>query len=98
MAIEKRLSGRVAVVTGASRGGGRAIALALGELGATVYVTGRSSRGSGRTEDLPGTIEDTAEAVSAAGGEGVAARVDQTVDEEEGALLGRVGAAGGGRG
>jgi NAD(P)-dependent dehydrogenase (short-subunit alcohol dehydrogenase family) len=90
MAAETRLDGRVAVVTGATRGGGRAIALALGEQGATVYVTGRSSRATGRTEGMPGTVEDTAEAVSAAGGEGVAVRVDHTVEAEVAALVARV--------
>src|SRR5262245_45161452 len=90
MATERALSGRVAVVTGASRGGGGAMAIAVGELGATVYVTGRSTRGGGRTEELPGTIEDTAEEVGAAGGEGVPARVDHTRDDEVAALFGRV--------
>src|SRR3712207_6168807 len=74
------LHGRVAVVTGASRGAGRAIALVLGEAGATVYVTGRSTRAAGTTENLPGTIEETAEAVTASGGTGIPARVDHTVD------------------
>jgi NAD(P)-dependent dehydrogenase (short-subunit alcohol dehydrogenase family) len=90
MVIEKKVAGGVAVVTGASRGGGRAIAVALGELGMTVYVTGRSARGGDRTEDLPGTIEDTAEAVDAAGGQGVPVRVDHTVDAEVEALFARV--------
>ena len=61
------LKGKVAVVTGASRGAGRGIALVLGEAGATVYITGRSVRGS-TTEDLPGSIEETAEVVTARGG------------------------------
>ena len=52
-----RLAGKVAVVTGASRGTGRGIALVLGSEGATVYVTGRSSRAGGRTEELPGTVD-----------------------------------------
>ena len=56
------MRGRVAVVTGASRGVGKGIALALGEAGATVYVTGRSDA-SGTTEGLPGTVRDTADAV-----------------------------------
>jgi NAD(P)-dependent dehydrogenase (short-subunit alcohol dehydrogenase family) len=61
------LSALIAVVTGASRGVGRGIAEALGQCGATVYVTGRSVRGS-TTEDLPGTIDETAEAVTVGGG------------------------------
>ena len=66
------LSGRVALVTGASRGVGKGIALALGEAGATVYVTGRTlQEGQAR---LPGTISATAEEVTARGGKGVALR------------------------
>ena len=84
------LAGKVAVVTGASRGAGRAIALVLGEAGATVYVTGRSTRGGPTTEGVPGTIEDTAEAVAERGGAGVAVRVDHTRDAEVEALFGRV--------
>ena len=60
----RRLSERVAVVTGASRGVGKGIAIALGEQGATVYVTGRTGGGGERS------VEATAEAVGAAGGEG----------------------------
>jgi NAD(P)-dependent dehydrogenase (short-subunit alcohol dehydrogenase family) len=63
--IIKSLKGKIAVVTGASRGAGRGIALALGEAGATVYVTGRSVRGEASTENLPGTIEETADVVAA---------------------------------
>ena len=65
---------QVAVVTGASRGAGRAIALQLGEAGATVYVTGRSVRGAPTTENLPGTVDETAEEVTARGGTGIAVR------------------------
>ena len=65
------LSDRVALVTGASRGAGAAIAAVLGEGGATVYVTGRSSRAGARTEDMPGTVEDAADAVTARGGTGI---------------------------
>ena len=84
------LAGRVTVVTGASRGAGRAIAKVLGEAGATVYVTGRSTRGGASTEQLPGTVEDTADLVTAAGGAGLAVRVDHTRDEDVAALLARV--------
>jgi len=84
------LRGKVAVVTGASRGGGRGIALALGEQGATVYVTGRSVRGEPTTDDLPGTIDETAEKVAARGGMGIPVRCDHTVDAEVEALFERV--------
>jgi len=85
-----RLQGTVAVVTGASRGAGRGIALSLGEAGATVYVTGRSIRGEATTENLPGTIEDTAECVTARGGTGIAVRCDHTVDSDVEQLFARV--------
>lgn len=84
------LAEAVAVVTGASRGAGRAIARVLGGAGATVYVTGRSVRGEETTEGLPGTVEDTAGEVTAAGGKGVAVRCDHTVDDEVEALFERV--------
>jgi NAD(P)-dependent dehydrogenase (short-subunit alcohol dehydrogenase family) len=83
------LRGRVAVVTGASRGVGKGIALALGEAGATVYVTGRSGPG-GTTEGLPGTVEDTADAVTQRGGQGVPVRCDHTADAEVEALFARI--------
>jgi hypothetical protein len=70
------LAGRVALVTGASRGAGKGIALVLGEQGATVYLTGRSTRGGRSTLGRPGTIEDTAESVDERGGRGVAIRCD----------------------
>jgi NAD(P)-dependent dehydrogenase (short-subunit alcohol dehydrogenase family) len=84
------LSGCVALVTGSSRGVGRGIALALGDCGATVYVTGRSSRAGETTEGLPGTVEDTAEAVAERGGSGVAVRCDHFVDAEVEALFARI--------
>lgn len=83
------LHGTVAVVTGASRGVGRGVAVALGAAGATVYVTGRSVADD-TTEDLPGTITETAAAVTAAGGEGVAVRCDHTVDADVDALFERI--------
>ncbi|MEO3759370.1 SDR family oxidoreductase [Mycobacterium sp. B14F4] len=72
------LRGRVAVVAGATRGAGRGIAAALGESGATVVCTGRSSRGGGARSDYdrPETIEETAELVTALGGVGIAVRAD----------------------
>jgi NAD(P)-dependent dehydrogenase (short-subunit alcohol dehydrogenase family) len=83
------LEGKVAVVTGASRGVGRGIAIVLGEAGSTVYVTGRSQRSS-RTENLPGSIDETAEAVTMRGGVGIAVRCDHTVDNDVLALFQRV--------
>ena len=85
------LSGKVAVVTGASRGGGRGIASVLGEAGATIYVTGRSVRGRLTNPALTGTtIEDTADLVTARGGRGIPVRVDHTVDAEIDSLFGQV--------
>jgi NAD(P)-dependent dehydrogenase (short-subunit alcohol dehydrogenase family) len=90
------LHGKIAVVTGASRGGGRAIATALGEAGATVYVTGRSVRGGATTEGLPETIDDTADEITARGGVGIPVRVDHTFDQQVEALFTRVRAEQGG--
>jgi NAD(P)-dependent dehydrogenase (short-subunit alcohol dehydrogenase family) len=85
--IQKQsLQGKIALVAGATRGAGRGIAIALGEAGATVYCTGRSSRKSSRkrptTPGLRETIEETAELVTAAGGHGIAVRVDHEVPAE----------------
>src|SRR5262249_32914307 len=77
-----RIKDKVAVVTGASRGAGLGIAVVLGLEGATVYVTGRSSRGGRATEDLPGTVEEAAEAVTARGGVGIPVWCDHTLDAE----------------
>src|SRR6202790_4060879 len=76
------LRGKIALVAGATRGAGRGIAVALGEAGATVYCTGRSSRGRRATPGRPETIEETAELVTAAGGRGIAVRVDHTKPAE----------------
>ncbi len=87
------LLGKVAVVAGASRGAGRGIALALGEAGATVYVAGRSTRGGTPPSDgAPGTIEETAEAVTARGGVGIPVRTDCTDESQVAALFERVAA------
>jgi NAD(P)-dependent dehydrogenase (short-subunit alcohol dehydrogenase family) len=84
------LSGTVALVAGATRGAGRGIAVALGAAGATVWCTGRSTR-AGRSEyDRAETIEETAELVDAAGGRGVAVRVDHSVPEQVAGLVGRI--------
>jgi NAD(P)-dependent dehydrogenase (short-subunit alcohol dehydrogenase family) len=88
----ERLTGRVAVVTGASRGAGRGIAGTLGGAGATVYVTGRSTRGELTVPEFPNTIEDTADEVVARGGRGVPVRCDHTDDAAVRALFDRVGA------
>ncbi len=86
------LAGRVALVAGATRGAGRGIAVALGEAGATVYCTGRSTR-AGRSEyDRPETIEETAEQVNAAGGTGIAVAVDHLESEQVAALVARIDA------
>jgi NAD(P)-dependent dehydrogenase (short-subunit alcohol dehydrogenase family) len=85
------LTGRVALVAGATRGAGRGIACALGEAGATVYCTGRSTRDR-PAGTRPETIEETAERVSARGGLGVAVRVDHTVPAEVEALVARIAA------
>jgi NAD(P)-dependent dehydrogenase (short-subunit alcohol dehydrogenase family) len=69
---------RVGVVTGATRGAGKAIALELGAAGWTVYVTGRSTRARPSMEGLPGTLEETSEAVDAVGGRGIPVRCDHT--------------------
>ena len=79
---------RVAVVTGGSRGVGRGIAIALGSHGYTVYVSGRTQR-EGESQ-WGGTIHDTAAAVTAAGGKGVAVPVDHRDDEQTAALFERV--------
>jgi NAD(P)-dependent dehydrogenase (short-subunit alcohol dehydrogenase family) len=95
------LRGRVAIVTGASRGAGRGIAMELGAAGATVYVTGRSTRGQpaggyerilaeSGMESLPGTIDDTADEVARLGGTGVPVRVDHTREDEVRELFARV--------
>lgn len=89
-AIASTLSGRVAVVTGASRGAGRGIAVTLGAAGATVYVTGRSIKGQPTTENLPGTLEETAEIVTTRGGTGIPVRCDHTLDSDVEELFGRV--------
>ena len=85
-----KLNGKVALVAGGTRGAGRGIAVELGAAGATVYVTGRSTR-DGRSEyDRPETIEETAELVDRAGGRGIAVRVDHLEPEQVRTLVGRI--------
>ena len=89
------LMGQVAVVAGATRGAGRGIARMLGEAGATVYCTGRSSRGAPRVHthhfrDRPETIEETAELVTAAGGAGIPLVVDHADETQVKSLFSTV--------
>ena len=89
--IHKPLASTVAVVTGASRGAGKGIALALGEAGATVYCVGRTRRGGAAPIDgAPGTIDDTAEAVTARGGRGIAVATDCTDEAQVAAAFAQV--------
>jgi NAD(P)-dependent dehydrogenase (short-subunit alcohol dehydrogenase family) len=92
----KPLNGKIAVVAGAARGAGRGIARMLGEAGATVYCTGRSSRTRPNTSKhhyagRPETIEETAEMVDAAGGVGIPARVDHAAEAEVATFFERIG-------
>ncbi len=93
-AARRPLEGRVALVAGATRGAGRGIACMLGEAGATVYCTGRSTRGhppeEGPFAGRPETIEETAEMVGARGGTGIAVRVDHLVPKEVESLVARI--------
>ncbi|MFD4897952.1 SDR family oxidoreductase [Streptomyces sp. NPDC058411] len=86
------LDGRIALVAGATRGAGRGIAVQLGAAGATVYVTGRTTRERRSEYDRPETIEETAELVTAAGGTGIAVPTDHLVPEQVRALAGRIDA------
>ncbi|WP_371587019.1 SDR family oxidoreductase [Streptomyces virginiae] len=86
----RQLAGKVALVAGGTRGGGRGIAVELGAAGATVYVTGRSS-GTRRSDlDRPETIEETAETITAAGGRGIPVRTDHSDPEQVQALVARI--------
>ena len=95
------LEGKIAVVAGATRGAGRGIACMLGEVGATVYCTGRTTRAAAAARILdpkrpfelskrPESVEETAEMVTAYGGEGIAVQVDHTVEEQVSALFERI--------
>ncbi|MEW2174841.1 SDR family oxidoreductase [Streptomyces sp. NPDC005406] len=86
------LDGRIALVAGATRGAGRGIAVQLGAAGATVYVTGRTTRERRSEYDRPETIEETAELVTAAGGTGIAVPADHLVPEQVRALAERIDA------
>lgn len=85
------LNDTIALVTGASRGAGRAISLELGAAGATVYVTGRSIDACPTTDNVPGTIDGTAREVTERGGRGIAVRCDHTVDADVESVFRRIG-------
>ena len=84
------LAGKVALVAGATRGAGRGIAVQLGEAGATVYVTGRTTRAERSEMNRPETIEETAALVDKAGGRGIAVQVDHLVPDQVRALVDRI--------
>jgi NAD(P)-dependent dehydrogenase (short-subunit alcohol dehydrogenase family) len=86
------LSGKVALVAGATRGAGRAIAVELARAGATVYATGRSTRSSRSEYNRPETIEETADLMEAVGGKGVWVRVDHLEPDQVAALVQRIDA------
>jgi len=83
----KSLDGKIALVAGATRGAGRGIAMELGAAGATVYVTGRTTRAARSEYNRPETIEETAELVTKAGGRGIAVQVDHLIPEQVQALV-----------
>ncbi|MEV0421170.1 SDR family oxidoreductase [Streptosporangium canum] len=89
--------GQVALVAGATRGGGRGIAVQLGAAGATVYVTGRTTATARSPMNRPETIEETAELVTAAGGRGIAVQVDHLEEDQVRDLVARIGAEQDGR-
>ncbi|MFK7692933.1 SDR family oxidoreductase [Paenibacillus sp. HJGM_3] len=86
----KALEGKVALVAGATRGAGRGIAIELGAAGATVYVTGRTTRTQRSEYDRPETIEETAELVDQVGGRGIAVQVDHLDPDQVQALIVRI--------
>ena len=86
-AVEKPLRGRVALVAGATRGAGRAIAVSLALAGATVYASGRSVRGHPATPGRPETIDETADIIRSYGGRAYAVRTDHTIEAEVRRLL-----------
>lgn len=88
--METSLAGKVALVAGATRGAGRGIAVQLGAAGATVYVTGRTSRSKRSEMNRPETIEETAALVDEAGGRGIAVQVDHLVPDDVRELVTRI--------
>jgi NAD(P)-dependent dehydrogenase (short-subunit alcohol dehydrogenase family) len=89
--MSQGLQGKVAWVAGATRGAGRGIAVELGAAGATVYCTGRTTRAHGSEMNRPETIEETADLVRQAGGEGIAVQVDHLDSGQVEALAARIG-------
>lgn len=85
----KPLTGKVALVTGGSRGAGRGIAIELGKAGAIVYITGRSTKGNS-TNNWPGTIDDTVSQIEAYGGKGIAICCDHTNDSETESVINQI--------
>jgi NAD(P)-dependent dehydrogenase (short-subunit alcohol dehydrogenase family) len=94
---QQPLSDHIALVAGGTRGAGRGISVELGAAGATVYVTGRTTRERRSPMNRPETIEETAELVDEAGGRGIPVRVDHTQPDEVKALVERIDAEQGGR-
>ncbi|TGK28950.1 SDR family NAD(P)-dependent oxidoreductase [Leptospira gomenensis] len=88
--IRKKLKDTIALVAGGTRGAGRGISVALGEAGATVYITGRSTKNSPSEMKRSETIEETAELVNAAGGIGIAVRTDHSDSAEVRRLFERI--------
>jgi NAD(P)-dependent dehydrogenase (short-subunit alcohol dehydrogenase family) len=88
--MKTSLAGKVALVAGATRGAGRGIAVQLGAAGATVYVTGRTTRSARSEMNRPETIDETAAGVDEAGGRGIAVQVDHLVPDEVSALVTRI--------
>lgn len=88
--MRQALKGKVALVAGATRGAGRGIAVELGAAGATVYVTGRTTSAQRSEMNRPETIEETAELVSQAGGQGIAVQVDHLDAAQVQALVARI--------
>ena len=88
--ITRMLEGKVALVAGATRGAGRGIAVELGAAGATVYLTGRTTRTQRSEYNRPETIEETAELVQHAGGRGIAVQVDHLDPAQVQALVARI--------
>ncbi len=90
--MSKPLANKIALVAGATRGAGRGIAVELGAAGATVYVTGRTTRTQQSEYARPETIEETAELVTEAGGRGIAVAVDHLDPKQVEQLVARVAA------